>query len=601
MPSTSRLTSTSPATVAKLGLAPVRPNATALTYHEGGHRKSITYTQLTDEVRAVAKGLIGLGVSPGDRVGILSTTRAEWVIADLAILAVGAIVVPIYQTNAPEECQHVIQDSTLSVLFCEDAAQLAKIEKIRGELTDLRTLIAFEDASGDVLSMAALKERGAGVDAAEIDRRAAAVAPSDPATIVYTSGTTGLPKGVMLTHDNLASDVAMTLKRLPQQGHERFFIFLPLAHVLTRVVALLSLTAGVELIFWQRDPKKLLEELAEAKPTTVPSVPRLFEKIFTAAHARSAEAGGAKAAIFSRAVATGKRVLEAERAGKSVSPLLKVQHGLADKLVFSKIRDLFGGEIEICITGAAPVDPEILDFFFAAGIPVVEGYGMTETSAVATVNAPDDYRIGTVGRAIEGCEIRIAEDGEVLMRGPNVFTAYWKNEEATKKDLEGGWLHSGDLGELDSDGFLTITGRKKDVIITSSGKNIAPSHLENLIRQHRWVSQCVIYGDRKPFITALITLDPDEAPALAESIGAPGASVADLATNAAAIAELQKVVDEANAKVANIAQVKRFVILDRDLTQDHGEMTPTMKVKRNVVYKDHADRFAALYEGARAD
>ena len=601
MLSTPRPTSTPPASVAKLGLAPARPAATALTFHEGGARRSITYTELADEVRAVARGLVGLGVSPGDRVGILSTTRAEWVVADLASLAVGATVVPIYQTNAPEECQHVIQDSSMSVLFCEDAGQLAKIEQVSGSLTDLRTLIAFEDASGEVLSMAALKERGAGVEAAEIDRLAAAVDPSDPATIVYTSGTTGLPKGVMLTHDNLASDVAATLKRLPQQGHERFFIFLPLAHVLTRIVALLSLTAGVELIFWQRDPKKLLEELAEAKPTTVPSVPRLFEKIFTAAHARSAEAGGAKAAIFTRAVSTGRRVLEAERAGRSVSPLLRVQHRLADKLVFSKIRDLFGGEIEICITGAAPVDPEILNFFFAAGIPVLEGYGMTETSAVASVNAPDEYRIGTVGRPIEGCEIKIAEDGEVLMRGPNVFTAYWNNEEATAKDLSGGWLRSGDLGELDADGYLTITGRKKDLIITSSGKNIAPSHLENLIRQHRWVSQCVIYGDRKPFITALITLDPDEAPALAESIGAPGASVADLATNDAAVAEIQKVVDEANAKVANIAQVKRFTILDRDLTQDHGEMTPTMKVKRNVVYKEHAERFAALYEGARAD
>ncbi|MBJ7470872.1 MAG: long-chain fatty acid--CoA ligase [Solirubrobacteraceae bacterium] len=601
MSSTALPTSSSPGSIAKLGLAPARPTATALTYHEGGRQISLSYTQLADEVRAISKGLIGLGVAPGDRVGILSTTRAEWVIADLAILAVGAIVVPIYQTNAPEECQHVIKDSTLSVLFCEDAGQLAKIEQVSADLPELKTLVAFEDASGDVLSMAALKERGASVDASEVDARAAAVEPSDPATIVYTSGTTGLPKGVMLTHGNLASDVAMTLKRLPQKGHERFFVFLPLAHVLTRVVALLSLTAGVELIFWQRNPKTLLDELAEAKPTTVPSVPRLFEKIFTAANARSAEAGGAKAAIFTRAVSTGRRVLEAERAGKSISPLLKVQHRLADKLVFSKIRDLFGGEIEICITGAAPVDPEILDFFFAAGIPVVEGYGMTETSAVASVNAPDDYRIGTVGKAVAGCEIKIADDGEVLMRGPNVFTAYWNNEEATKKDLAGGWLHSGDLGKLDADGFLTITGRKKDLIITSSGKNIAPSHLENLIRQHRWVSQCVVYGDRKPFITALITLDPDEAAALAELSGVPGASVADLATNEAAIAEIQSVVDAANSKVANIAQVKRFVILDRDLTQDHGEMTPTMKVKRNVVYSAHADRFAALYEGARAD
>ncbi|MBO9534616.1 MAG: long-chain fatty acid--CoA ligase [Solirubrobacteraceae bacterium] len=601
MTSTASSTGSAPGTVSTLGLTPARPQATALTFHEGGRKQSIDYAKLAGEVREVAKGLVGLGVAPGDRVGILSTTRAEWVIADLAILATGAIVVPIYQTNAPEECQHVIKDSGLTVLFVEDGSQLKKLDALNGDVADLATVIAFEDATGDVLTLDAVKAKGAGVDGAEIDARASAVAPSDPATIVYTSGTTGLPKGVMLTHGNLESDVAMTLHRLPQAGHERFFIFLPLAHVLTRIVALLALTAGVELIFWQRDPKKLLDEVAEAKPTTVPSVPRLFEKIYTAANAKSAEAGGAKAAIFSRAVATGRRKLELDRAGKPIGPLLKLQHGLADKLVFSKIRDLFGGEIEVCITGAAPVDPEILDFFFAAGIPVLEGYGMTETSAVASVNSTEDYRVGTVGKPIVGCEVKIADDGEVLMRGPNVFTAYWNNEEATAKDLSDGWLHSGDLGEIDHDGFLKITGRKKDLIITSSGKNIAPSHLENLIRQHRWVSQCVIYGDRKQFLTAMITLDPDEVAALGEAVGAPGSSAADLSTNPAAIAEIDAVIEAANAKVAKIAGVKKFFILERDLTQDHGEMTPTLKVKRNVVYKEHEARFLALYEGAKAE
>jgi long-chain acyl-CoA synthetase len=578
-------------------LTPPRPQSPALRFHEGGSERTLTYAELATEIRAYAQGLIGLGIAPGDRVGILSTTRVEWTIADLAILAIGAITVPIYQTNSPEECQYVIEHSEMRVLLVEDAGQLDKIAEVRAQCPSIEQLVAFEGAKDGALTLDELKARGAEVDAAEVDRRANAVTPADTATLVYTSGTTGPPKGVTLTHDNFAADVEMLHLRLPNDGHERFFVFLPLAHVLTRIVQFTALSKSSLLIYWQRDPKKLLDEIAAVKPTHLPSVPRLFEKIYTAATSRSEEAGGLKAAIFSRAVSTGRRVVEAERDGRPLSPALKLQHALADKLVFSKIRALFGGEIEVCMTGAAPIEPEVMDFFLGAGVLVLEGYGMTETSGVSALNGPDAYRVGTVGRPLDGCEFKIADDGEVLMRGRNIFKGYWQNEEATAKDLHDGWLYSGDLGEIDPDGFVKITGRKKDLIITSSGKNIAPSHIESAIRQSRWVSQCVVFGDRRPYLTALITLDPDEVAALGEHIGAAGATAAELATNPAARAEIQHAIDEANRKFARIEQVKKFTILERDLTQDDGELTPTLKIKRNVVYREHAALFDAFYEG----
>lgn len=584
-------------TLSSIWLTPARPESPALRFHDaGGIERTVSYEGLAKEVRALAQGLVGLGVAPGERVGILSTTRVEWTIADLAILAIGAITVPIYQTNSPEECQYVIEHAQMRVLLVEEAAQLDKIAEVRAQCPSLEHLIAFEGAKDGALTLDELRARGTDVDPAEIDRRAQAVTPDDVATIVYTSGTTGPPKGVTLTHRNIAADAHMVNRRLPNDGHERFFVFLPLAHVLTRIVQFTALTNSSLLIYWQRDPKKLLDEIAAVKPTHLPSVPRLFEKIYTAATSKSQEAGGAKAAIFNRAVATGRRVMEHERAGRPLPPALKIQHALADKLVFSKVRALFGGEIELCMTGAAPIEPEVMDFFLGAGIKVVEGYGMTETSGVSALNAPEAYKIGTVGRPLDGCEVKIADDGEVLMRGDNIFAGYWQNEEATAKDLQDGWLHSGDLGELDADGYLVITGRKKDLIITSSGKNVAPSHIESAVRQSRWVSQCVVFGDRRPYLTALITLDPDEVAALAEYVGAPGSTAEQLSTNPAARAEIQHAIDDANRRFARIEQIKKFTILGRDLTQADGELTPTLKLKRNVIYRDHAGVFDALYE-----
>jgi long-chain acyl-CoA synthetase len=583
-------------TLASLAFEAAGVPGAAQRFREDGRWREVSYADLASTVRTVARGLVALGVKPGDRVAVLSSTRPEWTVADLAILAAGAVTVPVYQTSSPEECQYVLADSGSKLIFCEDRGQLEKIAAVRGDCPDLRHVVAFTGTGEGELSLCDLRQRGGEVRDEAIDERVRAVGPEDVATIVYTSGTTGPPKGCMLSHGNLRSDLDMVRQRLSFHGDEVFYVFLPLAHVLTRVVQFLSLDVGGELAYWQRDPKKLIDEIAEVEPTHLPSVPRLFEKIYTTATSKVEQAGGVKAKLFHWAVGVGRSVRAAEREGGSSGAALMVQHRLADRLVLHKVRGLFGSRIRLCITGAAPIEPEVLSFFHGAGVWVLEGYGMTETSAVATLNTVEEHRLGTVGKALPGCELRIAEDGEVLMRGANIFMGYWGKEEGTRETLVDGWLHSGDLGELDSDGYLTITGRKKDIIITSSGKNITPSNIENAIRRHRWVSQAVVYGDRKPYLTALVTLDPDEAPALAQHVGAEGADVVALARDERVRAEIQRVVDEVNRRFARIEQVKKFVILPRDLSQDADELTPTLKVKRNVVYDRHAEALAGLYQ-----
>ncbi|MDQ3769196.1 MAG: long-chain fatty acid--CoA ligase [Actinomycetota bacterium] len=586
-----------PTTMAAMVLdAAARRRGMAVRHKEDSAWRRMGYAELGRNVTALARGLLALGVEPGDRVAILSQTRPEWTYADFAVLCVGGVVAPVYQTNSSEECRYVLEHSGARVLFCEDAVQLEKVEAIRGHLPALEHVVAFTQAREGALSLEALEARGEGIDEARVRERADAVSLDDLATIVYTSGTTGPPKGCMLTHGSLRADMDMVHQRISFPDDAVFYVFLPLAHALTRIVEFLAVDVGAELAYWQRDPKKLVEDVGEIEPTHLPSVPRLFEKIYTAATARVAEAGGAKEKLFHWAVGVGRRVREAEQAGREPGRVLQAQHALADRLVLHKVRDLFGGRIQLALTGAAPIDPEILQFFRAAGVYVLEGYGMTETAAVASLNTIEEHRFGTVGKPLPGCEVRIADDGEVLMKGPNVFSGYFNDEEATRSTLIDGWLYSGDLGELDADGYLKITGRKKDLIITSSGKNIAPSNIENLVRQTRWVSQVVVFGDRRPYLTALVTLDPDEAGALAEKVGAPGAGVATLARHEGARAEIQRVIDEANAQFANIEQIKRFEILERDLSQEDDELTPTLKVKRNVVYARHADVFSGLYD-----
>ena len=572
------------ATLATLVLDAAAANGgVALRFAHGGGWKQITYPGLGAGARQIAKGLIALGVGA----------------ADCGAICAGAVVVPVYQTNSPEECEYVLDHSGATVIFCEDAHQLEKLAEIRSALPGLRHVIAFEgEHDEDVLSLEALRDRSSDVTDEQLEERIAAIGPGDVATIVYTSGTTGPPKGCMLTHDNMRSVVAMVKERLQSQpADEVIYIFLPLAHVLTRLVQFFGIDAGAQLAYWRRDPKRIVEDVSITQPTYLPSVPRIFEKIYTAATAKVQEAGGAKLKVFDWAFGVGRKVREREQRGAPIGRVLRRQHQLADTLVLNKVRALFGGRIKMALTGAAPIDEEILKFFHAAGVWVLEGFGMTETSAVVTLNSIPEHKVGTVGRPLPGTDVRIAEDGEILMRGPQIFKGYYNDPVSTAATLVDGWLHSGDLGEIDADGYLRITGRKKDLIITSSGKNVSPSNLESALAQSRWISRAVVYGDRRQYLTAVLTIDADEAAALAEKAGvSAGLDIAALAAEPAVRAELQAAVDETNKRFARIEQIKRFAILPRDLSQEHEELTPTLKVKRNVVYERYADVFKGLYD-----
>ncbi|MFL5909355.1 MAG: AMP-dependent synthetase/ligase [Gaiellaceae bacterium] len=586
---------TSPRTLGQMILAAAERHAVtrALRWKEDGVLAEMTYDELGTAAREIARGLIALGVDGGDKVAVLGNTRPEWTLADLGALCAGAIVVPVYHTNSAAECQYVLEHSGARVVFCEDAGQVAKIEQVRAELPELEHVISMADGSGD-MPLDEVRARGGTVEPAAVEERVAAVAPDDVATLVYTSGTTGPPKGCMLTHSNLTSAIEMAVERLQLSGGS-FFLWLPLAHVLARLTELFSIHVGATLAFWQRDTAKLLDDVRESNPTHLASVPRMFEKIYAAATAGVAKQSRLRRAIFDWAIGTGRKVSEREQRGARVGGLLRRRHALADRLVLAKIRGLFGDRLGFAITGAAPIAPEVLSFFDAAGVPVLEGYGMTETSGAATVNTLAERRVGTVGRPLPRCEVRIAEDGEILLAGPHLFAGYFKNPEATAETVVDGWLHTGDLGLIDEDGFVHVTGRKKDLIITSSGKNITPSNIENALKESRWIAEAVAYGDRRPYLVALITLDEDERPKLAEMLGVDPDPAA-MARDECVRAEIQKVVDAANERFARIEQVKRFAILDRELSQAEGELTPTMKVKRDVVNKRYAARIAAIYD-----
>jgi long-chain acyl-CoA synthetase len=571
---------------------------TALRYKAAGGWKEIGYREFVGSARAIAKGLIALGIQPGERVSILADTRPEWTVADAASFCAGTVVAPIYQTNSPEECEYVLRHSEARAVFCEDASQLAKIDQIRDRCPALEHVIGFADAGDGSLTLEELIEIGSTVSDEQVEARVASVDPEAMATLVYTSGTTGPPKACILTHRNFMEATHALEERLDLTRTDApidFFMFLPLAHVFARIVQVFTIDLGGTLIYWQRDPKRLLDDIRESRPTYFSSVPRIWEKIYTAATSGIAEQPLPKRAVFGWALKVGHRVRELERSATSPGPALAFQHRLADRLVHSKVRELFGGRVQLAVTAAAPIAREVLEFFDACGIVVVEAWGMTETCAAGTINTDLEMKMGTVGKPVPGLEMRVAEDGELLARGPNIFTGYFKDEEATEEALPGGWLATGDLGSIDADGFVTITGRKKDIIITSSGKNITAANIENNLRQTRWISEAVVYGDNRPYLVALLMLDPEEAPALAQQLGIPP-DVTAIPNDERVRAEIQKTVDTVNQRFARIEQIKRFAILDRELRQDEGELTPTLKVKRKVVYDKFADLFGALYE-----
>jgi long-chain acyl-CoA synthetase len=570
----------------------------ALRYKEGGSWRELSYAQFVRRARDLARGLIALGIKPGERVSILADTCPEWTIADAASFCAGAVVAPIYQTNSPEECEYVLRHSEARTVFCENATQLAKIEQIRGRCPALRHVVAFQDAGPDSISLEQLTEFGAEVPDLRVDERVAGVNPDDMASLVYTSGTTGPPKACVLTHRNWTEQARGLEQRLDPTRADapiEFFLFLPLAHVFSRIVQVLTLDLGGTLIYWQRDPGRLLEDIKESRPTYFPSVPRVWEKIYTAATTGIADQPWLKRAIFSWSLDVGHRMRARERSGPTPGRALALQHRVADRLVHSKVRDLFGGRLELAVSSAAPIAPEVLEFFDACGIMLLEVWGMTEMCGAGTLNTDIEMKIGTVGKPMPGLEMRVAPDGELLARGPIVFGGYFKDEQATRDTLPEGWLATGDLGAIDADGFVTITGRKKDLIITSSGKNITAANIENALKQTRWISEAVAYGDNRPYLVALVTLDPEEAPKLADQLGI-SADLPAMAHDERVLAELQRSVDSVNQRFARIEQIKRFAILERDLTQEQGELTPTLKVKRNVIYKQYADVFEQLYE-----
>jgi long-chain acyl-CoA synthetase len=583
---------TGSATIADLiGLAAERhPDAAAVRHKRDGAWHDVSYAELGEIVSEVGRGLIDLGIEPGDHVAILCTTRPEWTYVDFGITTAGAVAVPIYPTNSPEECRWVAANSESVAIVCEDAAQVAKIRKVRADLPALETVIVVDPSGdiGDAVPLDTLRERGRGRDGAELAERAAAVTREHPYTIIYTSGTTGPPKGCVLSHGNYRDVVSMIEQDAVVRDGDIAYLFLPLAHSFALLIQLAALDMGATLAYFGGDPKQIVAELSEVRPTYVPSVPRIFEKLYTlvTSHGDPEQ--------IKAATQVGLKVRALQAAGQDVPPELQAHFDGAEEKLFKNVRAAFGGRLRQATSGAAPIAQEILEFFFACGAPVLEGYGMTETATASTVSTVDSFRFGSVGRALPGLEIRIADDGEVLLKGPNIFQGYYRNDDASFGSIVDGWLHTGDLGRLDEDGFLYITGRKKDIIITAGGKNLTPANLENDLKQSRWISQAVMHGDRRPYPVALITLDPEEIVHFAREHGLPE-DIAALSQEPQVIELIQGELDEVNQRYAQAEQIKKFAILDHDLSQETGELTPTMKVKRNVVNEQYADLFDGLY------
>ncbi|WP_216216361.1 AMP-dependent synthetase/ligase [Amycolatopsis aidingensis] len=551
----------------------------------------VTARDFATQVLAVAKGLISAGIGKGDRVGLMSKTRYEWTLIDFAIWTAGGVTVPIYDTSSAEQVHWILADSGAKAVFVETAEHHATLGETRDKLERLEHAWQIEGPGGAVEELTAA---GSGLTDDEVHARRTSVGANELATIVYTSGTTGRPKGVELTHYNLLAEVRADIHAFPQlmeQGNS-LLIFLPLAHILARAIAITALTARVTLGH-TADVKDLVTDLGTFRPTFVVAVPRVFEKVYNNAKLKAHSEGKGK--IFDAAEATAVAYSQARDAG-SVGFGLRLKHAVFDKLVFAKLRAALGGRCKAAVSGGAPLGGRLAHFFRGVGVPVFEGYGLTETSAAACVNTEDSFKVGTVGKPVAGTSVRIAEDGEVLLKGDVVFGGYWNNPDATAESLEDGWFHTGDLGELDDEGFLRITGRKKEIIVTAGGKNVAPSGLEDRLKANPLISQSMVVGDQRPFIGVLVTIDEEFFPTWKSQNGKPEhATVADLADDPDLRAAVQQAVDEANKAVSHAEAIKKFTILPHDFTEAGGEITPSLKLKRNVVSKNYAGDIDALY------
>jgi long-chain acyl-CoA synthetase len=586
------------------------PEHVAVRYKRDGSWHDVTYAQLAETVQEVGLGLIDLGIQAGERICILANTRPEWSYADLGATTAGTVVVPIYQTNSPEECHWVLSDSEACAIVCENEEQLAKIAAIRDRLPNLRTIIVMDPPSGEIqangstaavqslgaITLDQVRERGRKRSPDELEARRAAIRPEDPFTFIYTSGTTGPPKGCVLTHGNYCAIIDMISEVREITEDEVIYLYLPLAHSYALLVQLGSFSLGSTLAYYGGDTKQIIPELSEVKPTYLPSVPRVFEKIYTLAHGAIEAMPPEEQERVEAAIKLGVKVRDMMNRGETVPEEMRVPFEEADEQLFKNVRAIFGGRVRQATSGAAPIAHEILEFFYACGVPVFEGYGMTETATAATSSTLENHRFGTVGRALPGVELKIADDGEILVKGANIFAGYHNQASTSFGAVENGWLHTGDLGSIDEDGYLSITGRKKDIIITAGGKNLTPANIENELKQSRWISQAVMHGDQRPYPVVLITLDEEEIPVYAREHGLPE-DIPSLSRDAAIHELIQHEVDRVNAKYAQVEQVKKFLILDHDLSQATGELTPTLKVKRNVVNERYAEMFDALYAG----
>jgi Long-chain acyl-CoA synthetases (AMP-forming) len=565
------------------GSVGVRRRDAAKQWHD------MTYAEFAKEVTDVARGLIASGVKPGDRVALLSHTRYEWTLFDYAILAVGGITVPIYETSSADQISWILSDSGAVGIIVENAGHMERLDQVKAALGSLPQVWQIDAGAVDEL-----KAKGAEVPEDQVHERRSAVGADDLATLIYTSGTTGRPKGCELTHRNLLSEiksVATILPTLLQEGGS-VLLFLPLAHVFGKVIQCGAVYKRT-VIGHTPDIAELVDDLQSFKPTFLLAVPRVFEKVYNAARQKAHDEGKGK--IFDTATDVAIAWSRAQDSG-GPSLGLRLKHALFDKLVYAKLRAVTGGRVVAAVSGSAPLGERLGHYFRGIGLPVLEGYGLTETSAGVTVNTLDAQRVGSVGRPVPGHAVRIADDGEILLKGPIVFRGYWNNEAATKEAFTDDWFHSGDIGELDDAGFLYITGRKKELIVTAGGKNVAPAVLEDRLRSHVIISQAMVVGDNKPFIGAVITIDQEALPRFLRNAGRPeDTPLAELVDDPLLRAEVQKAVDDANSQVSRAEQIREFRILPVDFTEEGGEMTPSMKVKRAVVAKKYAEAIESIY------
>jgi long-chain acyl-CoA synthetase len=564
-------------------------DAVVFSRNTGQQWEDVTAAEFLHQVSAVAKGLIAAGIGAGDRVALMSKTRYEWTLVDYAIWCAGAVTVPVYETSSADQVAWILGDSGARAVVTEDPTHLARVAEVRDGLERLDHVWSFSDDAVEVLT-----RLGEHVSDEELEKRRTAATPLDLATLIYTSGTTGRPKGCMLTHGNFMFELGVAVDELEElftPEDASTLLFLPLAHVFARVIQIGSVKSRTRLGH-SSDIKNLLADLQAVRPTFILAVPRVFEKVFNSASQKATADG--RGGIFDRAAETAIAYSRGLDRGRP-SLALRARHAVFSRLVYGKLRDALGGSCQYALSGGAPLGDRLGHFYRGIGLPVLEGYGLTETTAALTVNVPDAHKIGTVGRPLPGTAVRVADDGELLFRGGQVFAGYWDNEEATRETLErDGWFHTGDVGEVDDEGFVRITGRKKEILVTAGGKNVAPAVLEDRLRAHALVDQCMVVGDGQPFIAALVTLDPDSAPAWAQAHGKSG-RIADLVDDPDLHAEIEAAVEDANKAVSKAESIRKFKILADDWTEEGGQLTPSLKLKRNVVLRECKDEIAGLY------